>query len=116
MVKAIQIRLAKIRYSGDSVGDDIQTEIEIVGKFLRLDQQIKLGTTTIIDREIGKFETDQKLFRANVSLTVVEKDLMFNDVSNVRGSIKVNTNNQTTQNFTFWVRVKERRSWIYESN
>lgn len=110
MVKTIQLNLVKIKYSGNSIGDDIQVEIEIIGKFLRLNQQIKLGATATINREIGRFGTDQKFFRANVFLTVVEQDLIFNDASSVFGSIKVDTESQTTQDFTFWVRVKERRS------
>ncbi|MCG2690149.1 hypothetical protein L6252_02615 [Candidatus Parcubacteria bacterium] len=110
MVKTVRLAFSKIKYSGNSVGDDIRVEVEIIGKFFRLDQQIKPGMTAIVNREIGKFETDQKLFRANVFLTVVEKDLLFNDTANVVGSIRVNTNVEKTQDFTFFVRVKEKRS------
>ncbi len=110
MVKTVRLAFSKIKYIGNSIGDDIRVEIEIIGKFFRLDQQIKPGTTTIINSEIGKFETDQKLFRANVFLTVIEKDLLFNDTASVSGSIRLDTNTKKTQDFTFFVRIKEKRS------
>lgn len=66
MLKSIQLKLSKIKYSGDSVGDDIRVEIEVLGKFLRLDKRIKAGTTAEVNREVGRFETDRGLFQAEI--------------------------------------------------
>lgn len=110
MLKSIQIKLSKIRYSGDSIGDDIHVEIEILGKFLRVDKRIKAGTTAEINREVGKFETDRGLFQADVLITVIERDLLFNDVGSAKGSIKVNTAATKPQQFVFEAQVRETRS------
>lgn len=37
MVKSIKLKLLKIKYNGDSIGDDIRAEIEILGKFSRIE-------------------------------------------------------------------------------
>jgi len=110
MLKTIQLTLTQIKYGGGSIGDDIRIELEVIGKFLRVDRQIKPGATANIDYEIGKFETDQKLFRANVFMTIIEKDLLFNDVVNAQGSIKVDTLTNKPQKFTFTAEAREKRS------
>lgn len=110
MLKSVQLKLSKIKYSGDSIGDDIHVEIEVLGKFLRIDKRIKVGTAAEINQEVGRFETDRGLFYAEVSITVIEKDLLFNDVGNTKGIIKVNTAVIKPQQFVFEVRVRETRS------
>src|SRR3989338_11069012 len=112
MLKSVQIKLSKIKYRGDSIGRDIRIEIEVLGKFLRVDKRIEAGTTTDINREVGRFETDQELFQAEVLITVIEKDLLFNDVSSTKGNIKVNTTVAKLQQFVFEVQVKESRSLL----
>ena len=39
MLKAIQLKLLRIKYSGDSIGDDISVEIEVLGKSLSVDKK-----------------------------------------------------------------------------
>jgi len=112
MLKSVQIKLSKIKYRDDSIGRDIRVEIEVLGKFLRVDKRIEAGTTTDINREVGRFETDQELFQAEVLITVIEKDLLFNDVSSTKGNIKVNTTVAKLQQFVFEVQVKESRSLL----
>ncbi len=80
MIKIVQLKLSKIKYSGDSIGRDIRVEIEVLGRFLRIDKRIKAGTTVEIDREVGRFETDRGLFQAETLITVIERDLLFNNV------------------------------------
>mgnify|MGYP001610025410 FL=1 len=58
MTKSIRLKLLKIKYSGDSIGDDIRVEIGILDQFLRVDKIIKVGKTTEINKEIVRFETD----------------------------------------------------------
>ena len=85
MLNSIQLKLSKIKYGGDSIGRDIRVEVEVLGKFLRIDKRIKAGTTAEINREAGRFETDRGLFQADVLITVIERDLLFNDVGNTKG-------------------------------
>ena len=80
MIKTIQLKLSKIKYGGDSIGRDIRLELEVLGKFLRIDKRIKAGTTVEINREVGRFETDRELFQTEILITVIERDLLFNDV------------------------------------
>ena len=110
MLKFIQLKLSKIKYSGDSIGRDIRIELGVLGKFFRFDQRIKAGTIAEINREVGRFETDRGLFQADVLITVVERDLLFNDVGSTPGSVKVNTAATKPQQFVFKVRVRETRS------
>ena len=110
MLKSVQIKFLKVKYSGDSIGDDIRVEIEALGKFLRVDKRIKAGTTININREIGRFETDRGLFQADVLITVIERDLLFNDVGSAKGSVKVNAAAAKPQQFVFEVQVRETRS------
>jgi len=80
MIKIVQLKLSKIKYGGDSIGRDIRLELEVLGKFLRIDKRIKAGTTVEINREVGRFETDRGLFQTEILITVIERDLLFNDV------------------------------------
>lgn len=112
MAKLIQLKFSKIKYSGDSIGDDIHIEIEILNQFLRVDKTIKVGTTAEINREIGKFETDQNSFEASVRIAVIEKDLLFNDVGGTSGKVKIDTSitNTKPQQFIYKVQIRETRS------
>ncbi|MDP2638741.1 MAG: hypothetical protein Q8P06_01055 [Candidatus Azambacteria bacterium] len=112
MTKSIRLKLSSIKYSGDSIGDDIRAEIEILNQFSHIDKKIKAGTTVKINHEVGKFEIDQELFQADISITVIEKDLLFNDVGNTKGNIKVNTVTTKPQLFVFEVQVGESRSLL----
>ena len=110
MLKSIQLKLLKVKYSGDSVGRDIHVEIEVLGKFLRVDKRIEPSTTTEINREVGRFETDRGLFQAEVFITVIEKDFLFNDIGNTKNNIKISTVATKPQQFVFEVQVRESRS------
>ena len=110
MLKSIQLKLSKIKYKGNSIGDDIRVEIEALGKFLRVDKRIKVGKTAKIDKEVGRFETDQKTFQMGVLINAIEKDLLFNDVAKIESNIKINTASTRQQQFVFKVKVRETRS------
>ncbi len=112
MIKIVQLKLSKIKYSGDSIGRNIRVEIEVLGKFLRIDKRIKAGTTAEINREVGRFETDRGLFQTDVLITVIEKDLLFNDVGSTMDGIKVNTAATKSQQFVFEIQVRENRSLL----
>jgi len=110
MVKIIQLKVSKIKYSGNSIGDDIRVEVGVLDKFLHVDKRIRVGTTAQINREVGRFETDRKSFKANISIAIIEKDLLFNDVGNVNGGVKINTVATKPQKFVFEVHIRETRS------
>lgn len=113
MVKFIQLKLLKVKYNGDSIGDDIRVEIEILSKFLRIDKTIKVGETAEINQtnqEIGNFETDRDIFIAGLRATIIEKDLLFNDVGSMDSDIKVNTSTTKLQQFVYKVQLREVRS------
>jgi len=110
MFKSVQLKLSKIKYGGDSIGRDIRVEVELLGKFLRVDKRIRAGTAAEINREVGRFETDRGLFQAEILITAIERDLLFNDVGSAKGSIKINTAISKPQQFVFEVQVKENRS------
>ncbi len=73
MLKSVQLKFFKIKYRGDSIGRDIRVEIEILGKFLRVDKSIKVGKTVEINQEVGRFETDRGLFQADFRLRSLKK-------------------------------------------
>ena len=112
MFKSVRLKLLKIKYNGDSVGRDVRVEIEVLGKFLRVDKRIRAGTTEEINREVGRFETDRGLFQAEVFITVIEKDLLFNDVGSTKSNIKINTTSIKPQQFVFEIQVRESYSLL----
>src|SRR3989344_1438864 len=110
MLKSIQLKLLKIKYSGDSIGDDIRVEIEALDKFLRIDKTIKVGTTSEVNKEIDSFKTEEKTFKINTKIIVIEKDLLFNDIGNTNLKIEIDTTNEKPQQFFCEVEIKETRS------
>jgi len=110
MLKSVQLKISKIRYKGRSVGRNIRIETEILGDFSRIDKRIKPGTIVKINQEIGKFKTDQKSFRTRISVTITEKDLLFNDVGSVSKNVKINSAVTKPQQFTLKIPVRETRS------
>lgn len=60
MTKSVQLKLSKVKYSRDSIGNDIRIKIEVLGKFLLVDKRIKADATIEINQEVGRFETEQK--------------------------------------------------------
>src|SRR3989338_218457 len=110
MLKLVQLKISKIKYTGDSIGDDILAEFEILNKFLRIDKKVKNGATAVIDKEIGRFETDQKIFWANLRIVVIEKDPLFNDVGNLDANIKIDTSIIKPQQLVYKIQIKETRS------
>ncbi len=110
MVKKIVLKLKSIKYSGDSIGDDIRIEVDILSQFLRVDKKVKINTTVQINEEIGSFETEQRLFLADLQIIVIEKDLLFNDIGKIDKNIKIDTNTKEPHKFVYEVQIKETRS------
>jgi len=110
MVKSIVFKIARIKYSGNSIGDDIRVETEAMGQIATIDKKIKINTDAEINREVARFLTDQKLFKTGIKITMVEKDLLFNDLGVVEKSIKIDVEPGKPQEFLFEIQVRENRS------
>lgn len=112
MLRNIRLKLSKIKYGGNSVGRDVRVEIKVLDKFLQVDKRIKAGTTVEVNREIGEFRTEDGLFRAEVFITVIEKDLLFNDIGTLKSRIEIDTVLTKPQTYVFQVEVQENRSLL----
>lgn len=108
MTKKISLKLKSIKYSGDSIGDDIRLEVDILGKSSSVKKNIKTGTQQKFDKIVGEFDTDKKIFESNINLRIIEDDPVFNDIGNLETKIKIDTSKQN-QEFSYEVSVKEFR-------
>jgi len=111
MLKKIQFKLTKIKYTGRSIGDNIRVNIEILDKTLQIDKRIKVGSTVEFVEEIGMFSTDQTSFTTKAKITITEKDALFNDTNNTEKVIKVDTENAKPQKFVYTIELREKRFW-----
>jgi hypothetical protein len=111
MLKKIQFKLTKIKYTGKSIGDNIRVNIEILDKTLQIDKRIRVGSTVQFIEEIGKFPTDQTSFAPKAKITITEKDALFNDTNNTEEVIKVDMVNSKPQSFVFIIELHEKRFW-----
>ena len=80
--------MKKIQYVGDSIGQDIHIEINILGQVFSMEQTIKQGSTVELDRIIAKFPAGNQGFNAKINIKIVEKDFLFNDVGSTSGMIQ----------------------------
>ncbi|HBA36529.1 TPA: hypothetical protein DCZ15_01490, partial [Candidatus Falkowbacteria bacterium] len=109
MLKKIQFKLIKIKYTGKSIGNDIRIDIELLDQVLRVDKRMRARKTAELNQSIGTFPSDQKTFSANVKITVTEKDILFNDIGKTEKTIKVDTGDIKPQNFTYNIELRENR-------
>lgn len=108
MVKKIVLKLKSIKYSGNSIGDDVRLDVSILDISFSIKKKIKTATKQEFDKIIGEFNTDRKIFEADINIRVVEEDPIFNDVGNLETEIQINTTKKI-QEFTYEVIVKEFR-------
>ena len=76
MVKTISIKILKVQYGGDSIGDNVRIEIKISGQLFTLDQTIKPGTTFEFNQEIRRLQIDNNILEVPIHIKVIEKDLI----------------------------------------
>ncbi len=112
MTKKIILKLKSIKYSGDSIGDDIKLEIIIRNKIFTLDKSIKPGSVQEINKEIAQFEILNNLFEENVTIRVTEKDLIFDDTAQINQKIKFNLDSETSKEFEFEIKIQEMRETL----
>ncbi len=108
-MKTIQLKVTKIKYRGDSVGDDVVIQVNCLDSNLDLKKKIKNKSEVKIDAVVGQFVTDQALFSLPVNIKIIEKDLVFNDIGGKEVELEVDLKTSTSQFSTYDILVKEKR-------
>lgn len=116
MSDSVRLNLLEIQYGGDSVGRDIRVEIDIPNSTVfKIDKRINAGETKEINQAIGRIEADQGSLETNISITVTEKDLIFNDTGKASGVLKIDGLKPFPQKFEYLVSVTERKRIFWKS-
>jgi len=109
MTKAIILTLESVKYSGDSIGDDIRIEIEALGEYISLNKTIKNNTTRELNEKICTFRGIQASFIFPLTVRIIERDLIFNDVGIEQFKIRVDLSNFGSQKIVQIIKVVESR-------
>jgi len=80
MPKLIQIKIVKIKYSGDSIGDDIKMEVDCLGALVDFKKKLKCNSEVSPKLFVNSFISDNKIFNLPIGIKIIEEDLVFNDV------------------------------------
>lgn len=112
MEKNIRLKLVKIKYGGESVGDDIRIEIKVSDKKYILSKQISYGTEAIINQEVDSILSGHVPFVLPINIKIVEEDLIFDDVGNIDVKISIDPNKLSAQRSDFEVMVRESRGLL----
>ncbi|KKQ40827.1 MAG: hypothetical protein US58_C0012G0036 [Candidatus Magasanikbacteria bacterium GW2011_GWA2_37_8] len=109
MFKTVILKLINIKYSGNSIGNDVRVEINALNNFISVDKKIKKGQSVACQETVGQFFVDGKFFNPEIKITVIEKDLFFNDVGSISVKLKIDLEKNTTQINKCQVEVYEKR-------
>jgi len=112
MSKLIQVKIKRIKYGGDSVGDDIKLEAVCLDKFFSFSKQLKCGSETDLDIDIGTFFSDNKTFNLPLELKIIEQDLIFNDVGNKSLNLKIDLSTNVKKTEICKIEVQELHNFI----
>ncbi len=112
MTKLLRLTLSKIKYGGDSIGDDIRIEIECLDQVFGMDKKIQNGAEVALNTEIGKFFFDQTTTALPLTIRIIEQDLVFNDMGSKQVKIKVDLRDTSPQTSTYDIPVQELRGLI----
>ncbi len=109
MFKTVVLKLVNIKYSGDSIGNDIRVEISALNNFISVDKKVKRRKSVACDEIVGQFFVSDEHFNPEIKITVIEKDLISNDVGGITAKIKINLENSESQISAHKVEVRESR-------
>ncbi len=112
MAKAISLKILKLQYGGESVGNNILLEIEIAGEKFSSYQTVKRGTTFEYNQEVKQFRGVENTVEIPFKIRVTEKDFLFSDVGETAGVISVDSN-FLPKTFDFQVKVQERNKLTF---
>ena len=104
MAQPVKIRLKKIQYTGQPIGNDIKVEVNIDGRHSEWKQKMKLGSIAEPNVEIAKLDNSGTF---EVNIKIIEKDFIFSDEGETNGTIRLEPS--LPQTFDFEVKVQERR-------
>ena len=108
MTKAVSLKILKLHYGGDSIGNDIRLEIEVAGeKIFSYTQTIKKGSTFEYNQEVKQFKGVNGFLEVPLKFIVTEKDWLWSDVGETNGKIQIDPN-VLPQTFDFQVTVQEK--------
>lgn len=116
MSKVIVLNLKSLKYSGNSIGDDIRIEIEISGQTFNFKKKIANGSEHIFDKIITEVNTDKENFETGINLKIIEDDPVFNDVRDLKTNIKIDTTKNNIQKFSYEIKIKELKNNLTRSN
>lgn len=109
MAKDVVLTLESVTYSGKSIGDDIHIEIKTTDQPKPFDEKIKAGTTKKLNKEIETLRTEGQSLTLPLTIKIIEKDRMLNDVGGMEGKIEVDTSQPHTLNKVYRIKVIESR-------
>jgi hypothetical protein len=107
MAKQISLKLKKIQYGGDLIGQNIRIETQIQGQAFVLDTTIKHGTTAEPDLQIASFPANAAIFEAQAQIKITEKDFLFSDVGSSSANLRIDTQAAGLAEFNIEIRVRE---------
>ncbi|KKR78629.1 MAG: hypothetical protein UU24_C0030G0014, partial [Candidatus Nomurabacteria bacterium GW2011_GWA2_40_9] len=114
MSKSIQLKLLKIKYNGNSIGDDIRFEIEVARDLFTREQKMKAGETFEFNQEINKLELKDDILDIPIRIKIIEKDILFSDSGEVKGIIHIDIR-KFPQTFNFEIKVQEKNKVVKKS-
>ena len=113
--KIVSLRLTGLTYGGESIGKDLTIEIEAADRMLSLNKEVSVGQSVAMKDLVGHFVVTQRSFSLSITVRVIERDLVYNDVGSTQGQLRVNLTDSAAQGFTYSVEVKEQGA-ILSSN
>lgn len=112
MQKTALIKLASIQYDGESIGDDIRIEVQTEDNLIFVEKKIPKGSVIQLNKKIAELTTTNSLITLPITMRVIEKDVLFNDVGSAKGMLKIVFNDSTPQKFLYQIKVKESKGFI----
>ena len=105
--KLVVLKLVGLRYSGESIGDDLTVEAVLAGKVVSINKKLELGQTAGLNTEIGQFVTNQSTFSVSGVIRIIERDPVFNDSGETHVSFKIDLREPSAQRSTHQIEVVE---------
>ena len=111
MTKLVRLTLSKIKYTGDSIGDDIRIEISCLNHSVGVNKKIKHGSEIALNIPVGNFTADQLSLLLPLSIKLIEQDIIYNDIGSAEKEFKVDVINVMPQQLTVIIAIQEVRNY-----
>lgn len=110
--KLIQVKIVKIKYSGDLIGDDVKIEVDCLGNLSNFKKKLKPSSEINPNLSAGSFVSDNKIFNLPISIKIIEEDLIFNDVGSRLLNLKIDLKANAVKVEICKIEVTELRNFI----